>query len=113
MPGIALVLLRLSLAVLLFVSSDSRSLLLTSHSLLLFTLAVAAALCAGSCTKLAALLALAVQALLLCRLPQEYMILSVIFMTLCLSGAMLGGGYYSVDGLLYGRKRVILPPSHK
>ena len=112
-PGIALVLLRLSVAILLFADGDSRSSLARSNPLFFFTLAVAAALCAGGGTKLAAFLALAVQALLLVRSPQENIVLSAIFMTQSLSAAMLGGGYYSIDGFVYGRKRVIFPPSHR
>jgi hypothetical protein len=109
-PGIALILLRLSLAALPFASSSSRTWLLASHALLFLMLAVAAALCAGIWTKLAALLALAMQVVLFCRLPQQGVILSLIFMMLCLSIAMLGAGCYSADGLLFGRKRVVLPP---
>ncbi|WP_150110659.1 hypothetical protein [Granulicella mallensis] len=112
-PGIALVLLRLSVAALLFAGGDSRSSLVRSSPLFFFSLAVAVALCTGGGTKLAAFLALVVQALLLVRSPQENIVLSAIFMTQSLSAAMLGGGYYSIDGFMYGRKRVIFPPSHK
>ena len=112
-PGIALVLLRLSVAVLLFAGGDSRSSLVRSSPLFFLSLAVAVALCAGGGTKLAAFLALVVQALLLVRSPQENIVLSAIFMTQSLSAAMLGGGYYSIDGFMYGRKRVIFPPSHR
>lgn len=101
------------MAVLLFAGGDSRASLGRSNPLFFFALAVAVALCAGGGTKLAAFLALLVQALLLIRAPQENIVLGAIFMAQSLSTAMLGGGYYSIDGFMYGRKRVVLPPSHK
>ena len=112
-PGVALILLRLSVAVLLFASGDSRSALVGASPLFFFSLALAVALCAGGGTKFAAFLALVVQALMLVRSPEENVVLRTIFMAQSLSTAMLGGGYYSIDGFMHGRKRVIFPPSHK
>jgi hypothetical protein len=113
-PGVALILLRLSVAILLlFAGGNSRLVFFSSNLSLFFVMAIATALCVGGGTELAAFFSLVVQALVLIRSPQESIVLGATSIALSLSTAMLGGGYYSVDGLVYGRKRVILPSSHK
>jgi uncharacterized membrane protein YphA (DoxX/SURF4 family) len=109
LPGVALILLRISVAGLPFACQTDRAVLLKLPLLIGLTLAVAAALCLGVLTTQSATVALSVQTVLLYFSHPRHLILSLLFSALCLATAMLGAGYYSVDGSLYGRRRMALP----
>jgi hypothetical protein len=105
-PGIALLLLRVSVAagILLKVGSDPH------RELWLLALAVplTTALCVGFLTPVAALLAIPaylIETASLGAVPAE--MLTPILQTIALS--LLGPGSYSIDAYLYGRRIVVLP----
>jgi hypothetical protein len=105
-PGIALLLLRVSVAASILLKAASEP-----HRelwLLALTVALTAALCVGFLTPVAALLAIPVYLIETARLgvvPGEA--LTPILQTIALS--LLGPGSHSVDAYLYGRRIVVLP----
>ena len=105
--GMGLLLLRASLGLLL-VSNHWTFSLATSSALSITLLALAFGIWFGLFTPLLSLTAFLMElgvALTACRTPP---VISVAILGLCLATAMLGAGGYSVDGLLFGKRRVLL-----
>ena len=105
-PGAGLLLLRLVLAVGLFV--DRPSLPAGSTSAVVFNLcemAVAPLLAIGLWTPLLCLVQFAVEVLLMAR-DQEWSSARHLVAPIYLSLAMLGPGAWSIDARLFGRRRL-------
>jgi hypothetical protein len=110
LPGLALLLLRLSVVIALLLELHARR-----HGLAAWTLGavllLAAMLCAGLLTPAVATLALAVHVAIWWWLGIRSPATAP---TLCLDAlalAMLGPGAYSVDAYWFGRRVVVLPPT--
>jgi len=109
-PGIALLLLRLSVAAMLFIDPAGRVFWPASLWLAVVSLVAAIAVAAGFLTPI---LALICGALKVCALiGSAYGIAPLIVLALLLSFAvaMLGPGAYSLDAKMFGRRVVLLPP---
>lgn len=109
-PGIALLLLRLSVAAMLFIDPAGRVSWPAPIWLSVVSVIAAIAVIAGFCTPILALIcgALKVYALI----DTAYGIAPLIVLALLLSFAvtMLGPGAYSLDAKMFGRRVVLLPP---
>ena len=104
LPGLALLLLRLSTTITLIagVSSPFQD---GSGWHLVGLILLGAALCAGFLTPIAALLAVGVQLLRLSAFTSNPVWLGVTILN-ALTLAMLGPGAYSFDALRFGRRRM-------
>lgn len=108
-PGLALLLLRVSVAIAVLLQAyDHRQSL--SVWILGALLVLSLVLCAGFLTPITAILALGFQALAWSRLNIDCAALSFIALLNALALAMLGPGAYSIDAHLFGRRVVVLPP---
>ena len=106
LPGLALLLLRLSTTITLIVGV-SGTFQTVSKWYLWGLIPLGAALCAGFLTPVASVLAVGVQLLRLTAATANPVWLSVTIMN-TLALAVLGPGAYSIDALRFGRRRVTL-----
>jgi hypothetical protein len=109
-PGIALLLLRTALSVMLLEDALGRLANQDSPWLLLPLGAVAIALCVGFLTPITSLLCVAFEA---AAWRVAGGALEAVHVCAILNGAalaMLGPGAYSLDARLFGRRQVIFPP---
>ena len=104
LPGLALLLLRLSttITLMLGMSSPFQD---ASRFHLAGVILLGAALCAGFLTPLAALLAVGLQLLGLSAFTSNPVWLGVAILN-ALALAMMGPGAYSLDALRFGRRRM-------
>jgi hypothetical protein len=109
-PGVALLLLRLSVAAMLFVDCAGRISWLEPMWLELMSVAAAVAMTAGFLTPLIALACGALKIYALFGEAQSVTSLVVLALLLSLAVAMLGPGAYSLDAKMFGRRVVLLPP---
>jgi hypothetical protein len=119
MPGVALVLLRLSVAAALFIDQHGRLFAPAPSWLMLLVLLVALALCCGCLTPffsvVAGVLELVENA---CPTNMPLVPLSaagctpmvLVSILVAAAVAMLGPGAYSLDARMFGRRVVLLPP---
>ena len=106
-PGLWLMLLRMSLGLLL--ANHLVTSLRTSPSLRCAgLLALAVGIWVGLFTPILSLIALLIEASLALAGHRTSSLNCLVTMGLCLATAMLGSGGYSVDGLLFGKRRVLL-----
>jgi hypothetical protein len=108
-PGVALLLLRASVAIALLLEDlahrQGLSVWITGASLLAGT-----ALCAGLFTPIAAGIALGIHAWIWWTLSVGTMASAAIFSLDALALSLLGPGSYSIDSRRFGRHVVVLPP---
>lgn len=109
-PGVALLLVRVALSILLFDGVASPLLSLGSPWLLAAPAALAMVLCLGFITPIAALLSVALQVTTLLTSGTTLAAVHACAMLDATALAMLGPGAYSVDARLFGQREVILPP---
>lgn len=109
-PGIALLLLRLSVAVMLFIDPAGRVLWPATLWLTLVTFIAASAVVAGFFTPILALICGALKVYALIGTMSGVAPLIVLVLLLSAAVAMLGPGAYSVDAKMFGRRVVLLPP---
>jgi hypothetical protein len=110
LPGIALLLLRLSVAIMLFIDPAGRVLWPASIWLAVVSLVAAVAVTAGFLTPILALICGALKVYALIGTAHGIAPLIVLALLLSFAVAMLGPGAYSLDAILFGRRVVMLPP---
>lgn len=118
MPGVALLLLRLSVAAVLFIDQHGRLFAPSPSWLMLLALLVALALCCGCLTPFFAVVGGMLELIEnACPMPLGLaaavvgctpMVLVSILVAAAV--AMLGPGAYSFDARMFGRRVVLLPP---
>src|SRR6185436_15858750 len=112
-PGIALLLLRVSVGLVLFIDQCGR--LAWPAPMWLLAAAVLAAL-AVSLGVLTPLFALVCGLFKICSLAHATLIVAppvLLALLLAVSVAMLGPGAYSLDARMFGRRVVLLPPQRQ
>jgi putative oxidoreductase len=105
-PGLGLLILRCAFALSLLVAQSEPS-SLSPYAFLLRGAAVliAAFLVAGACTPVAALIAVVYEVLQILLEPAVYT-MPLLFAAFGAAIAMLGPGAWSLDGVIFGRKRI-------
>ncbi len=108
LAGLALLFLRASVGLLLLANVHGETLLTNPN----MATSVAAALCLGLCvgifTPLLSGLAFLGGIGYFVWLPAGPFLIGIVTLLLSLSTAILGAGAYSIDGILFGPRRVIL-----
>lgn len=109
-PGLALLLVRLTVALALLLDDYAQRHALSGwiHGAVIL---ISAALCAGYLTPIAAAAALLFHALIWFGPGVDSAPVAVIFALDAIALALLGPGAYSVDSYRFGRRLVVLPPS--
>jgi uncharacterized membrane protein YphA (DoxX/SURF4 family) len=110
LPGIALLLLRLSVAAMLFIDQAGRLLSPTPPWLLIVSAIAALAVILGFLTPLFALICGLLKVSALAGATQILAPLVILTLLLAAAVAMLGPGAYSLDAKMFGRRIVLLPP---
>ena len=108
LPGIALLLLRTSVAMAVVVSSYRQD---PSSWLQATALVAAAGLLAGYLTPIVAVVALVVQVFGWSALGLDSAAWAAVISLDAIALALIGPGAYSIDGYLFGRRVVVLPRS--
>jgi hypothetical protein len=110
LPGLALLLLRASVAIALLMESYGRG---RGLSAWIYGTAwlLSAALCVGYLTPVVTSLALVLQALIWFDFGGDSPAMAVIVFLDALALALLGPGAYSLDSYRFGRRLVVLPPT--
>lgn len=106
----ALLLLRLCVAALLFIDQAGRLSWPAPLWLTIATLLAATALVAGFLTPVFALVCGVLELMALSSLAQLAAPLPILGLSLAVAAALLGPGAYSIDALMFGRRMVVLPP---
>jgi hypothetical protein len=110
LPGIALLLLRLSVAAMLFIDQAGRLLSPAPPWLLIVSAIAALAVILGFLTPLFALICGLLKVSALAGATQILAPLVILTLLLAAAVAMLGPGAYSLDAKMFGRRVVLLPP---
>jgi uncharacterized membrane protein YphA (DoxX/SURF4 family) len=106
--GLGLVMLRVTVAGVIIAFESNQSMGGPSSILSFAAIAVAILIALGFFTSLSsAIVALLVVTSLF--VSHSGRMANLIIAALCVSLSMLGGGAYSIDGLLHGRRRIIVP----
>jgi len=109
LPGLALFILRASIAFALVVQSFGYG-QVTGAWLRVAAVLISAALSVGYLTPIAAAAAVLYEVMLWSGLPDGDSIKAIIVSLDSLALALLGPGAYSLDGHLFGRRVIVLPP---
>lgn len=109
LPGLALLLVRISVALALLITDFAHRHALPDwiHGLAAL---IAIALSMGYLTPIAAATALAFHALLWLGIGSDSTAVAIIFALDAIALALLGPGAYSIDSYRFGRRVVVLPP---
>jgi uncharacterized membrane protein YphA (DoxX/SURF4 family) len=109
-PGIALLLLRSSVAAMLFIDPAGRVFWPAPIWLAVVSFVAAIAVTVGFLTPILALICGALKIYALVGSPHWIGALIVLALLLSCAVAMLGPGAYSLDAKMFGRRVVLLPP---
>jgi hypothetical protein len=109
-PGIALLLLRVSVAAMLFIDPAGRVFWPAPIWLAVVSFVAAIAVTVGFLTPILALICGALKIYALVGSPHWIGALIVLALLLSCAVAMLGPGAYSLDAKMFGRRVVLLPP---
>ena len=109
-PGLALLLLRASVATALLLQGYGHRLWLSGW-MLGVVVPLCACLCVGFLTPIVAILALLFHVLAWSSLSIDSAGMTAIALLDALALAMLGPGAYSIDAYRFGRRVVVLPPT--
>jgi uncharacterized membrane protein YphA (DoxX/SURF4 family) len=109
-PGVALLVLRLCVAALLFIDQAARLAWPTPLWLAIASVLAASAVAVGFLTPLFALACGVLELTASVSLAQWATPFLVLELSLAVVAALLGPGAYSIDALLFGRRMVVLPP---
>jgi hypothetical protein len=110
LPGLGLLILRVSVAIALLLEQYGHRPGLP-HWVLAVVILLSLTLCLGFLTPLAAVLGLVFHGLNWYTLGAQSASMAAIVFVDAVALALLGPGGYSIDSLLFGRRIVILPPS--
>src|SRR5262245_33388566 len=108
LPGLALLLLRGSVAFAVVASTYGAE---APAWLQATAILVAIGLLAGYLTPLIAVGALVLQGITLANLGLDHFVWAAVVCLDAVALALVGPGAYSIDGYLFGRRVVVLPPS--
>jgi hypothetical protein len=106
--GVALLLLRSSVGLLLLCSVHAGRPNAASSLLMIVATVMCIGLGVGILTQVLSATALMCGLVLLCTVPTYLSMVSVVTLLLCTATAILGAGAYSLDGVLFGRRRIII-----
>lgn len=106
-----LVLLRLSLAIALFVGKDALNLWLPFHTADSVVAILALVLALGVLTPIASTVGFLLACILANRLDAADVIPALLMSLNACALFLLGPGAYSLDARIYGRRVLVLPPS--
>ena len=110
-PGLALLLVRMALGVMLMDGLSGRLAQLGSVWFLLAPGALALALCLGFLTPVVCVLSILLQVTTFLTAGGAIEAVHVCAVLNSVALAMLGPGGYSLDARLFGRRQVVFPPS--
>ena len=108
LKGIALLLLRVSVAALLLLDAYANGLFLVPSALGILLSAISVGLLIGILTPLCGIAGTIEEITLLLLGKLSTHAYCVVGLVLCLVVAILGAGAYSFDGVLFGRRRIVL-----
>jgi hypothetical protein len=108
-PGLALLLLRVSVAIAVLLEGYSHRQGLSGWMLVALAL-LSACLCAGFLTPIMAILALSAHVLVWSYLSFDGAEMTATALLDALALGLLGPGAYSIDAYRFGRRIVVLPP---
>jgi hypothetical protein len=108
LKGIALLLLRLSVATLLLLDAYANGLFLVPSALGILLSLIGVGLSIGILTPLCGIAGSIEEITLLLSGRISMPGYCVVSLVLCLVVAIIGAGAYSLDGVLFGRRRVVL-----
>jgi uncharacterized membrane protein YphA (DoxX/SURF4 family) len=108
-PGIALLLLRFSVAAAMLVDGWGRLSALTPPLVLPLLAALALALCVGFMTPIFSLACAAIEMIGVFGFDGFDVVLSATLIVNAIALAMLGPGGYSIDARLFGRRVMVIP----
>src|SRR5260370_9889816 len=109
--GGGLLLLRISVAILLMAGGQGHALISDSHIISLSAAGLCLCMCVGLLTPVVALAAVIEEAVFLLSSNSPDYLIGGLTMVLCFSCAILGAGAYSLEVLLFRRKRTVLSAS--
>jgi hypothetical protein len=107
LPGLALLLLRASVAVAVVVSSYGQD---ASGWLQAIAILVAVGLFAGCLTPILAVIALVAHGFIWSAFSLDTMLWATVVSLDSIALALVGPGAYSIDAYVFGRRVVVLPP---
>jgi hypothetical protein len=108
LAGLALLLLRASVGLLLLANVHGETLLTNPDIVAIVAATLCFGLCLGIFTPLLSSLAFLGGIGYIIWLPAGPLLIGLVTLLLCVSTAILGAGAYSIDGILFGPRRVIL-----
>jgi hypothetical protein len=108
LSGLALLFLRVSVGLLLLANVHGEALFTDTDVVKGLAAVLCAGLCVGILTPLLGGIAFIGGMIYLFWLPAGPSLLTIVTLMLCVSLTIMGAGAYSIDGILFGRRRVIL-----
>ncbi len=108
LAGVALLFLRAAVGLLLLANVHGETLLTSPNIVTIIAAALCLGLCVGILTPLLSCCALLGGIGYLVWLPAGPFLMGIVTLMLCVSTTILGAGAYSLDGVLFGPRRVIL-----
>jgi hypothetical protein len=108
LTGVALLFLRISVGVLLLLNAQGRVLCVEPLFVILLVSILSVGLAVGIIAPMTAAAAALSRVALFTLIPAERSVLCAITLVLCMVVSTLGAGAYSFDGVLFGRRRIIL-----
>ncbi len=106
--GVALLLLRVCVGLLLVLCINTGHPSQVPSFLPDVALAICIGLSIGILTEVLSGIALIGGVILLCTIPIYWSLLTIVTLLLCVVTSLLGAGAYSLDGVFFGRRRIIL-----